>query len=119
MNPKKRQKTVADLQKTAAKFADQKDKIGFLTISIDGEGEPAALVKPTIDKVTPHLNQKGWSQTTNGWSGFEALKGWRISGVPTTYIIGADGKIITNDREKEIEELIAPLLAKRSHRSPG
>ncbi len=28
------------------------------------------------------------------------------------YIIGADGKIITDDREKEIEELIAPLLAK-------
>lgn len=106
------QHAMADLQKAAAKFASQKDKIDFLTISIDGDDDlDAAKTPATIAKVAAHLNQNSWTHTINGWSTFEQLNGWRISAVPTTYIVGADGKIIISNPEQKLEDVIAPLLA--------
>lgn len=107
------QQAMADFQKTAAKFAEQKDKIKFLTISIDGDDDlDAAKAPATIAKVTAHLKQKGWTHTINGWSSSEQLKGWRIGGLPTTYIIGADGKVIIVSREQKLEDVITGLLTK-------
>lgn len=107
------QKAVADLQKTAVKFASQKDRIDFLTISIDGdEGMDASKTTATINKVTAHLKRNGWTHTINGWASAEQLKGWRIGGLPTVYIIGADGKVTIVSREQKLEDVIRPLLAK-------
>ncbi len=69
----------AEFQKTAAKFAGQRDKIEFLTVSVDGDaGLDAARTTATINMVAAHLKQKGWTQTVNGWASFEQLKAWRI-----------------------------------------
>lgn len=107
------QRVMAELQKTAAKFTGQRDKIEFLTISIDGDaGLDAARTTATINKVAAHLKQKGWTQTVNGWASFEQLKAWRIGAIPTTYIVGADGKIGIVSREQELEDVITPLLSK-------
>ncbi len=107
------QTAMADLQKTAAKFTTQKDKLEFLTISIDGDDDlDAAKTSATIKKVTAHVKQKGWTHTINGWATFEQLKGWRIGAVPTTYIIEADGKIILVSSEQKLEGVITELLTK-------
>lgn len=107
------QQAMADLQKTAAKFSGNKDKLDFLTISIDGDDDLDASKAPaTIAKVTAHLKQKGWTHTINGWSTSEQLNGWRISAVPTTYIVGADGKIILVSAEQKLEDVITGLLTK-------
>ena len=107
------QQAMADLQKTAAKFSGSKDKLDFLTISIEGDDTlDAAATSATIEKVAAHVKQKGWTQTISGWATSEQLKAWRISAVPTTYIIGADGKIIIVSREQKLEEVITGLLTK-------
>lgn len=108
------QQAMTDLQKTAAKFAGHKDKLDFLTISIDGDDDlDAAATTATMEKVAARVKQKGWTQTINGWATSAQLKAWRIGGLPTTYIIGADGKIIIVSREQKLEDVIAPLLMKR------
>ncbi len=56
------------------------------------------------------MKQKGRTQTINGWATSEQLKAWRIGGLPTTYIVGADGKIVIFSREQKLEDVIAPLL---------
>jgi thiol-disulfide isomerase/thioredoxin len=87
------QQVITDLQKLAAKHADQKDRIVFLTISIDGDSA-SAKGPAVLKKVAAHAKGKGWTATTNGWASIEGRKDWYIGTVPTTYLIGADGKII-------------------------
>ncbi|MEQ1851872.1 MAG: redoxin domain-containing protein [Chthoniobacteraceae bacterium] len=107
------QQAMANFQMTAAKFASQKDKIEFLTISIDGDDDmDAARASATIKKVTAHVKQHGWTHTINGWATSEQLKGWRIGAVPTTYIVRADEEIVIVSREQKLEDVIAPLLEK-------
>lgn len=107
------QKAVTDFQKTAVKFASQKDRIEFLTISIDGEENmDTAMSSATVGKVKARLTQNGWTNTINGWASFEQLQGWRISAVPTTYIVGADGKIVVVSTEQKLEDVIDPILTK-------
>ena len=104
------QLAMTDLQKIAAKFAAEKAPVDFLSMSIDDPSEMSEL-PATIDKVATHLKDKGWKDTINGWSTLDARKAWHISGVPTQYVIGADGKIAALDPE-HLEETLANLLAK-------
>lgn len=101
---------MADFQKLAAKFADKKDRVEFLTISVDGAERETKNPAPT-DEIQKHLKQKGWTQAINGWSTFEERKAWDIHGVPVTYIIGPDGKFIGDPRQ-DVEKVITELLAK-------
>jgi thiol-disulfide isomerase/thioredoxin len=107
------QQAMAELQKTVAKFSGHQDKLDFLTISIDGDDAlDAATTTATLEKVATRVKQKGWTQTINGWATSEQLKAWRIGGLPTTYIIEADGKVIIVSREQKLEDVITELLMK-------
>jgi thiol-disulfide isomerase/thioredoxin len=101
------QQCVTDLQKIAAKHADHQDKIVFLTISIDGDSA-SAKGPAVLKKVAAHAKQKGWAATSNGWAPIEGRKEWYIGSVPTTYIIGADGKIMAaNPDAKTMSQWLA------------
>jgi thiol-disulfide isomerase/thioredoxin len=104
------QRAMEAMQKTAAQFAGQSDRIVFLTISIDAAD--AANAPATIEKVAAHVKRKGWTTTINGWSMPEEQKTWFVESVPYTYIIGADGKIVAVNPRQKLEDVIAPLLAK-------
>jgi len=104
------QQTMNDLQNLAATYAAQSDKIDFLTISIDGDHKS----ENPIEKVAAHVKQNGWTRTINGWCTFQQRKAWCVTAVPTTYIIGRDGKIVVPGPEQELGDLIARLLANAS-----
>ncbi len=110
------QPAMAELQKTAAKFTDQKDKVEFLAISVDGVEDRAKVPAHTgkrsdlVDKTASHVKQKAWTHTINGWSSDDDLKNWPIRMVPLTFVIGADGKIIHVPGPQKIEDLIVSLL---------
>jgi thiol-disulfide isomerase/thioredoxin len=88
------QEAMTAMQALAAKNEGHKDKLAFLTISIDGDAggapDPAAMAA----KVAAHAKSKKWNRTTNGWSAIEGRRDWYVGSLPTTYVIGADGKII-------------------------
>lgn len=80
---------MAELQKLKQAHPDWGDRVAIIPLSIDD----------TLDAVRRHVNQRGWTNTFNVWAGGG---GWRsapahafhVTGVPTTYIIDAGGKII-------------------------
>lgn len=104
--------SLESLQNTAARFANDKDKIEFLTICVDGNGMEATQMAGAIEKTAALLTRKNWTRTINGWSAFEDFKEWNISNFPSTYIIGTDGRFISINPEGQLETMINRLLTK-------
>jgi hypothetical protein len=80
---------MADLQKLRQAHSDWGDKVAVVPLSIDD----------TLDIVRHHVNKRGWTNTFNVWAGdggwgSAPAKAFRVSGVPTTYLIDAQGKIV-------------------------
>ena len=57
-------------------------------------------IDDTLDIVRQHVNKRQWTNTLNAWAGeggwnSAPAKAFRVSGVPTTYLIDPQGKIAT------------------------
>ena len=82
------QQPMADLQKLRQGHDNWGDKVVIIPLSIDD----------TIDIVRKHVEKRGWTNTFNVWAGDG---GWhaappltyRVTGVPTSYLIDQKGKI--------------------------
>jgi len=94
---------MADLQRSAAHMEKLRDKLVFITVSMDRAKEaPAARLK-----------EKGWADALNGWADRKALAPWQIHGLPTTYVLDADGNIIAGNPRmtpQMVEDLVKVLL---------
>jgi len=74
-------------------------------------------IDDTIEVVRKHVDQRGWTNTFNVWAGDG---GWHaappttfhVTGVPTTYIIDQQGKIVIagHPASLPIEKTVAGLL---------
>ena len=83
------QEPMAHLQTLRQEHPDWKDKVAIVPLSIDD----------TIEQLRQHVEKRGWTNTFNVWAGeggwnSTPVKTFRVSGVPTTYIIDPDGKIL-------------------------
>lgn len=83
------QEPMAHLQTLHEEHPDWKDKVAIVPLSIDD----------TIEQLRQHVEKRGWTNTFNVWVGdggwnSTPVKTFRVSGVPTTYIIDPNGKII-------------------------
>ena len=80
---------MADLQKLRQVHPAWGDKVALVPLSIDD----------TLAIVREHVNKRGWTNTFNVWAGdggwrSAPAKGFRVSAVPTTYIIDTKGGIV-------------------------
>jgi len=113
LKEKRNDEAMAEFQKIAATFVKEKDRIDFLTLSVDGRDETDARKIPAaLEKAAALLRQKSWTQTINGWSAFEDLKDWRITTLPMHRIIGADGKLLVIHPEEPLEDILSAVLTK-------
>ena len=83
------QEPLAKLQTIRQEHPDWKEQVVIVPLSIDD----------TLQQVRDHLQKRGWTNTFNVWAGdggwaSAPSKTFRVSGVPTTYIIDAQGKIV-------------------------
>lgn len=83
------QEPMAELQKLQQDHSNWQDKVAIMPLSIDD----------TLDVVVKHVDKRGWTNTFNVWAGdggwrSAPAKTFRVTGVPTTYVIDADGKIV-------------------------
>ena len=83
------QEPMAELQTLRKNHADWQDQVAIVPLSIDD----------TIDVLRKHVDQRGWTNTFNVWAGeggwhSAPAKAFRVNGVPTTYLIDAQGKIV-------------------------
>lgn len=82
------QEPIAELQKAFETHPQWRDKVELITVSIDDKAETARK----------HLEKQGWTKTLNYWSGGDwnsaPAKAFRVTAVPTTYVIEPDGRIL-------------------------
>ena len=83
------QKPMAELQQLRQAHPDWAGDVAIVPLSIDD----------TMDIVRRHVTKRGWTNTFNVWAGeggwqSAPAKSFRVSGVPTTYIIDPSGKIL-------------------------
>lgn len=82
------QEPMAELQKIRVANPEWKDRVVIVSLSIDD----------TLKQVRGHLDKRGWTNTLNVWAGeggWQAApaKAFRVSGVPTCYVIDSEGKV--------------------------
>jgi beta-lactamase regulating signal transducer with metallopeptidase domain/thiol-disulfide isomerase/thioredoxin len=82
------QEPMDKLQKLVAEHPEWKDRVEVLALSIDDE----------LKDAQEHLAKKQWSNTANRWAGRGGFtsapsRDFRLRGVPTVYVLGADGKV--------------------------
>jgi thiol-disulfide isomerase/thioredoxin len=83
------QAPMAHLQTLWKEHPDWQNRVAIMPLSIDD----------TIGQVREHVNKRQWTNTFNVWAGdggwqSSPAKIFRVSGVPTTYIIDRNGKIV-------------------------
>ena len=83
------QEPMADLQKLRQAHPDWRDQVAIVPLSIDD----------TIDIVRKHVDKRGWTNTFNVWAGDGGWRSapataFRVTGVPTTYLIDSHGEIV-------------------------
>jgi thiol-disulfide isomerase/thioredoxin len=103
---------MAELQQLRRSHADWQDKVAIVPVSIDD----------TLNIVRKHVDQRGWTNTCNVWAG---EGGWhstpattfRVTGVPTSYVIDPHGKIVWAGHPEgaalaaTVERLLKPRVA--------
>ncbi len=83
------QEPMAQAQTLRQAHPEWQDKVAIVPLSIDD----------TLKLPRDHVNQRGWTNTFNVWAGEGGFHSkpattFRVDGVPTTYIIDAQGQII-------------------------
>jgi thiol-disulfide isomerase/thioredoxin len=106
------QEPMAELQTLRQEHPDWRDRVAIVPLSIDD----------TLAVVRKHVDQRGWTNTFNVWAGdggwhSEPAKTFRVTGVPTTYIIDGHGKIIKagHPAAMRIGSEVDGLLASANH----
>ena len=94
------QDAMAKFQTYFGKHPEWKDKVALIAVNIDDEQDPAIK----------HLQANGWDQTHNVWIATDAAKDFHVNGVPTIYIIDAQGNVIDADHGVDIPEMVNRLL---------
>ena len=99
-------------QMAADKATDWKDRVAIVPLSIDDD----------LETLKFHIDKVGWTNVEHYWAGHDEAKGWEapaakaydVHGVPTTLLIGADGKILWRGHPASVslERLIDDALAK-------
>ena len=86
---------MAELQGYAGKYPAWKDKVVLITASVD-DNQNAAI---------KYFKKKGWNQTHDVWVKTDALKAYRIEGIPAAYVIDRQGRIVAANPE-DLPEIV-------------
>lgn len=83
------QEPMAKMQKYHEENPEWKDRVAVVALSIDD----------TLEAARGHLEKRGWTNTFNVWAGpggwqAGAPKAFRVRGIPTAYVLDAEGKIV-------------------------
>jgi len=101
------QEPMKKLQAAHAKHPEWKGRVAIVTASIDDNA----------DLPRKHLDKRGWTNSVATWVGegdwqAATTKAFRVSGVPTCYVIDKDGKVAASGHPESIqyEQVVKRLL---------
>jgi len=92
------QEPMAKMQQYMGQHPHWKNRVELVSLSID----------ETLNPVPIHLRRRGWTNTLNLWVGpgtwsAAATKAYRVSSIPTTYIIDGQGTIVAGGIPESLE----------------
>jgi thiol-disulfide isomerase/thioredoxin len=93
-------KALDKLESLQAEHPEWNGQVELVAVSVNEEKEDA------LD----FLREKKWSRISTVWAGPDVLKSYRVSGLPTVFVIGRDGRVVGADHWLDIPELVKPLL---------
>lgn len=79
------QEQMAKMQRLMSEHPAWKDKVTLISASVDEDKQ--VLLK--------HLKSRDWNHTLNTHVADSAIQAFHVDGLPTTYVIDADGKVFT------------------------
>jgi cytochrome c biogenesis protein CcmG/thiol:disulfide interchange protein DsbE len=101
------QEPMAKLQTLRDQHPEWKDRVEIIALSIDDE----------LRQAKDHLQKRGWTNTFNVWAGpggwtSSPAREFRVRGVPTVYVIDAQGKVVQGGHPigVRLPEIIGSLL---------
>jgi thiol-disulfide isomerase/thioredoxin len=101
------QEPMAKLQTLRQAHPDWQNRVAIVSISIDD----------TLKQVSDHVDRRGWTNTFNVWAGdggwqSAPAKTFRVTAVPTSYVIDGEGKVVCSGfpEEKQIVNVVNGLL---------
>ena len=101
------QEPMAELQALQEQRPEWKDRVKIIALSIDDQLREARV----------HLAKRGWTNSFNAWAGSGGwmsapAKQFRLQGVPTCYVLDAQGKVVQAEHPMglQVTNIIAGLL---------
>lgn len=93
-------KAVDKLESLRAEHPEWNGQVELVAVSVNEEKEDAMKL----------FREKQWSRVSIVWAGPDVLKAYRVSGLPTMFVIDQDGKVVGADHRLDIPGLVKPLL---------
>ncbi len=89
-----------ELDRLQANHPEWNGKVELIAVSVDEDREDAVKF----------FRKERWAGITAVWAGPDVLKSYRVSGLPTMFVIGQDGRVAGADHRLDISELVQSLL---------
>jgi thiol-disulfide isomerase/thioredoxin len=101
---------VGEMPKMKELYAKYKDQgVEFIGVSLDQPGDGLEKLKTFVEE-----EKLGWPQyyMGNGWES-EFSQSWGINGIPSVFIVDADGNLHSTEARGRLDQLIPDLIKKR------
>jgi len=93
-------KALDKLESLQAEHPEWKGQVELLGVSVDEKMEDAVAV----------LNRTHWSNISMVWTGPDVLRQYRISGLPTIFVLDRDGNVAAVDNSLDVSAVVQSLL---------
>lgn len=92
------QEPMAKLQTLAAQNPQWKERVEIVTVNLN----------TTPQEASEHIAKQGWEMTQNTWGGSgemnsNSARAFRVAGIPTTYVLDGNGKILAAGHPSEMD----------------
>lgn len=89
-----------ELESLQVEHPEWNGQVELVAVSVDEDREDAVKF----------FRDKRWSRISTVWAGPDVLKSYRVSGLPTMFVIDQDGQVVGADHRLDIPGLVKPLL---------
>ncbi|MCH8241018.1 MAG: redoxin domain-containing protein [Planctomycetes bacterium] len=93
-------KALDELESLQAQHPEWTGQVEFLAVSVDERKEDAVTV----------FNRKHWSKFSTVWAGPDVQRLYRISGLPTVFVIDREGNVAAVDNFLDVPAAVKSLL---------